>query len=144
MIAWASGLAFLGVAFVGGWSLRESNALALLCAVAAFGAAYLLARRSRRVLTTLEVSKFGIAEVSGQTRRVIPWNRGPLLRNRPLLRRFELSVAGTRQRILLDYSRLEFYRLLELVLELGGFLPADPDPHAVEPVESTGDTAERE
>jgi hypothetical protein len=81
-----------------------------------------LRRRGRHLTTVLEVSPFGVSEISeNDARRTIRWSEMLVLHNYPRRKRLELSRAGMMDFIALDYDRLGFERALGLVLEYGGF-----------------------
>ena len=78
--------------------------------------------REGRLLTTLEITPFAIAESRANgARRIISFNQPLELRNRPWLGRIELRTRGTREVIAIDYARVGFQRALDQVLTLGGF-----------------------
>ena len=76
------------------------------------------ASRTRRAF---EVSPFGLSEVKwdGSVRRV-PWTPEMALRNRPWLRRIEVSVANGGL-IEIPYSVIGFTRLVEIIAARAGF-----------------------
>jgi len=81
-----------------------------------------LRRRERHLGTVLEISPFAISEVAEDgTRRTIQWSEPLILWNRPRLGRAQLHVAGRADFVALDYSRLAFERIANLVLDYGGF-----------------------
>jgi hypothetical protein len=81
-----------------------------------------LRRRERHLATVLEISPFAISEVTPDgTRRTIQWSQALVLWNRPRLRRAQLHVAGRADFVALDYSRLAFERIANLVLDYGKF-----------------------
>jgi hypothetical protein len=77
---------------------------------------------------TFEVSPFGLSELGaeGSVRRIY-WHAPLVLRNRPRLRRCELSIAGDADHIDIPYSVVGFERLIELILVRGGFPQAGSD-----------------
>lgn len=93
-------------------------------------------RLTRELDTVLEVSPFGLVELHPDgTRRRIPFDAPLLLRNRPRLRRMELARADAPDRpIALHYARLGFVRLLDLVVEHGGFPGPAAEAIADDPV----------
>jgi len=81
-----------------------------------------LRRREQHLRTLLEVSPFAVSEVAPDgSRRTIRWSQRLFLRNRPRVRRAELYAAGEPGFIALDYARLGFERIANLVIQYGGF-----------------------
>ncbi len=81
-----------------------------------------LRRRERHLRTVLEISPFAISEEAEDgTRRTIQWSEPLILWNRPRLGRAQLHVAGRADYIAIDYSRLAFERIANLVIDHGGF-----------------------
>lgn len=91
-------------------------------------------RRERSVQSVLEVTPFRISEMhpNGLT-RTISWNRHLELHNEPERMRWRLGATrDQKQGILLDYRRMGFARLFELVIQYGQFQNADePAPEQV-------------
>jgi len=71
---------------------------------------------------TFEVSPFGLSEVrpNGVIQRLL-WGSGVVLHNRPRLRRIEVRHIASDGAIKIPYQVVGFDRLLELILEHGGF-----------------------
>jgi hypothetical protein len=86
------------------------------------GLVLILSRKSARMGRTFEVSPFGLSEIAsnGSIRRLL-WGYGLTLRNRPWLRRIELSPAGELDYIAIPYTVVGFERIAELILRKGGF-----------------------
>ena len=81
-----------------------------------------LRRRESHLGTVLEISPFAISEEAEDgTRRTIQWSEPLILWNRPRLGRAQLHVAGRADFIALDYNRLAFERIANLVIEYGDF-----------------------
>lgn len=101
---------------------------ALLIGIAGVVAIPALTRRLQRLVSVIELTPFAIIEVraDGQ-RRWLYWDQPLVLRNRRWLRRVDLAPQGTLEHISIHYARLEFDRLISLVLERGGFRTP---PHA--------------
>jgi hypothetical protein len=78
--------------------------------------------RHVRLARTFEISPFGLTETAAdETTRRLLWGYGLTLRNRPWLRRIELSPSGQREYIDIPYRLVGFERLTELILDKGGF-----------------------
>jgi len=84
--------------------------------------AAILRHRMHFLESTLEVSRFGLAQVDGEgTRRVISWTAPLVLRYRRWPQRFEVGVIGRRDLIRLDFDRVGIDRAFRLTVEYGGF-----------------------
>jgi hypothetical protein len=84
-------------------------------------------RKEQFVQTILEVTPFRISETypSGLT-RTISWSRALELRDEPGNSRWLLGASHDEgENIVLDYRRMGFARLLELVIQYGRFRPVD-------------------
>jgi hypothetical protein len=92
------------------------------CALALAFAVWILLRGSDQLSRTFEVSPFGLSEVlpDASVRRLL-WGYGIVLRNRPWLRRIELAPPDHPDSINIPYSVVGFDRLVEEILNKGGF-----------------------
>jgi hypothetical protein len=102
---------------------RGVSAVVVTACVAAL---WFLRNKGERLETILEVSPFGITEVHADgSRRHVSWDAALQLRVNGRRSRVELAPLGTnRDFIALDFDRLGFNRLMEHVIEYGGFRPA--------------------
>ena len=92
---------------------------------AALGAAlaWVAARRQHQLASVLEVTPFRLTEVwPDGLRRTVLFNRYLELENQPKQRRVLLRPGGADgDGIALDYERMGFHRLMDLVVSYGGF-----------------------
>jgi hypothetical protein len=96
----------------GAWALGSISILS----------AGVLRRRMKHLESTLELSRYGIAEVEADgTRRTLRWKGSLLLRYRRWPKRLELSSPGHAETIHLDFNRVAVDRAVRLTLEYGGF-----------------------
>jgi len=99
-----------------------SRIVALVIAAAAGATAYYMIQVQRRFATIIEVTPFRVSEIWGDgTKRTVLFNRYLELHHEPRRRRLRLSPGDSQFGIGLDYRRLAFNRLLQLVIEYGGF-----------------------
>lgn len=108
----------------------------LVPAAAGATVAWLAARRQRRLGSVLEVTPFRLTETwPDGLRRTVLFNRYLELENQARQKRVMLRPGGAEvEGIALDYERLGFHRLMELVVRYGGFKveedeAVDPGPH---------------
>jgi hypothetical protein len=81
-----------------------------------------LRSQTRRLHTVLEISPFGLTEIHPDgSRRYVKWVQPLELRNHPKEHRIELAPPGSSDFIALDYDRVGFWRLVDLVFKYGGF-----------------------
>src|SRR5262249_8497765 len=126
--AWGLGVAVLIVAAL------SNAALGVRVIAAAVGAGcavmlWWLSRRQSAFATIIEGSPFRISEIAPDgSPRSLRFNRYPELPHEPKQSRFRLSPGRNEFGIVLDYRRMGFDRLVERVIEYGGFRfePAAP------------------
>lgn len=88
----------------------------------------IVSRRLVRLESVLEVTPFGLVEVRGDgQRRWLYWGQPMVLRPNRWLRRLELSPQGSNDHIPLHFGRVGFQRLVQVVLQRGGFDSAGSD-----------------
>jgi hypothetical protein len=121
---WASIVSAVG-ALIPVLALRAAESTqvwAASCASVLVFLALMLWRRQRVLRRVYDVSPFGLTaiEPDGSVRR-LSWAGGLTLRNRPWLRRIELARFGSPAFIGIPYSVVGFERMVELVIEKGGF-----------------------
>jgi hypothetical protein len=107
----------------------------LVCGAVVAGcvaALWFLRKRSRRLETVIEISPFGLAEIhpDGQRRHVRFGIALQLRVNRRRSRAELAAVMAPNDIIALDFDRLGFNRLMERVIDWGGFRPPIPQPTA--------------
>ena len=121
--ATAAGVGALAWAAIAGTPSVGARLAGVVMGALSLGVAWLVARRQRRLATVLEVSPFRITELSPDDggRRTLLFNGHLVLENQPRRRRVLLRPGGGTEFIALDYARLGFARLLELVVLHGGF-----------------------
>jgi len=82
----------------------------------------MLRTRWERLRTVLEVSPFNLREVHpGGTRGWVTWQQPLLSTHHPRGKRIEVQPLDSPSSIHIHYERLEFWRIISLVLEYGGF-----------------------
>jgi hypothetical protein len=128
---WASAALCLGWAAVGEVPRVWRGALLVPAALGAV-VAWLAARRQRRLSSVVEVTPFRLTEAwPDGARRTVLFNRYLELEHRPKERRLLLRPGGAEaEAIALDYDRLGFHRLMELVVRNGGFKMEDDEAAA--------------
>jgi len=102
--------------------------ISLTCAFGLAGVVQALRTISAQMGRVFEVSPFGLSEIAadGSIRRLL-WGYGLTLRNRPWLRRLELSPKDVSDHLDLPYAIVGFERLVELIFDKGGFRGASAD-----------------
>lgn len=115
-------LLFVGFAEVGTVTTRWAL---LVVGILTLPAAIVLRSWHRRSCSVLEVSPFGIVEVTADGRRTrIGFAQSLILVNEPRWRRMQIGPAASDLRITLHYGRMGFFHLVDRVLEYGGFREA--------------------
>ncbi len=116
------------IAHVATWERLACGAVVAACVAAL----WFLRRRSRHLETVIEVSPFGLVEIhpDGQRRHLRFGIALQLRVNRRRSRAELAAVMAPNDIIALDFDRLGFNRLLERVIDWGGFRPATPQPIA--------------
>ena len=99
----------------------------LLGGGAALGAVAFVAKRYLRLLQIrIEVSPFAVTEVHPDgTRRTLFWQDAVRLRRRRWPARWEVVAGNGNEHITISRELLRVYRALVLVVEYGGFQPAE-------------------
>jgi hypothetical protein len=102
------------------------------------GLAGWLRRRSRAFASTVVVDAWQLCveRADGSHEAQIRWGRELYLTNDPSRNRIALSDVRTRSGVYLDYRRVGFVRLLNLVLERGGFRETDSSEGGEEDVQA--------
>ena len=121
---WGATLAAIGIALPSTTLTlsQATRAISICCVLMLIVVATMLRRVLSRLHRVFEVSPFGLSEIAtnGTVRRLL-WGYGLTVRNRPWLRRIELSPASDPAFISIPYTVVGFDRLLELILQRGGF-----------------------
>jgi hypothetical protein len=130
-IGWGVAVASLAWAALGTMP-RVWRAIVLVPAAVGGFVAWAAARRQRRYSSVLEVTPFRLTEEwPDGLRRTVLFNRYLELENEPARKRVVLRPGGTgTDGIALDYDRLGFRRLMELVVAYGGFKIEDDESAA--------------
>lgn len=123
--AWGVALA-VGLVLVSQGVNPRLNAIAGAWALLALLMAAVRYVRLRRLHRTFEVSPFNLTEIDrrGQ-RRVLTWSQPLSLKNRLWLRRIDVGPPGFRERISLEWELADLQRAVDLIIEYGGFQPAE-------------------
>ena len=111
-----------------GWQRAMALGVVLACVVLLA----VIRERFRRLDTVLEVSQYGLAEVHPDgTRRMLQFNQRLVCRVNRWRGRIDVMPLGGRRRdrIILDFDRVGFNRLIMYVLVMGGFMR--PPLHAM-------------
>jgi hypothetical protein len=121
-IGWGVAVASLAWAALGDMA-RVWRAAILVPAAVGGLVAWAAARRQRRYSSVLEVTPFRLTEEwPDGLRRTVMFNRYLELENEPAQKRVILRPGGAgSEGIAIDYDRLGFRRLMELVVAYGGF-----------------------